>query len=627
MKRCMTLALLALLAGCGGASSEPKPAGAGAVRDVVVVLKGGEEPLPFDPRGGRLTLVTQEIARLVGHPIVLELDTALSPELRSSLEESVLASFETVARELTLLSKEDPEMFAKARRIERIVCAYDAVAKESEGTVQRDGAVLAVRSPPDRFPLLERWVVTEAVYNAFIGDLDARWGEADPAKLAPRERAPWFGYMAKTRPGYGYLWISTRAKRPGASWDQLRVEHVGRIVDLAKVVDPADPLSRRVRRFLLEHASMLVGVQAERWASSHKADPGVVRRVAGAYESWLNQTVASFDDEERRIAAHALLGPSNGFGSSRDDDRRAAFPGFDRFAFGLSIYDAWVKDGAQTSLPPGPRSELFKDVVCPVKRRSIDDTDAEREIRYGCSAFFELLLDDDTLRGRLADTIAKRRDTRLLETALLNFGTKHAPQALALLDALKEESLFHHGAKVLFHDLARRDDVKSALEKEAPHWWRDVPARRGLSLLVMARQWEHLHEHYGDNQWTRFVAEFGGPVPRDVFAAYLAEGPRAIEMAPKIWPALAKGQDRDELVAKSLTVLLAQDRNARSSRTGPMLVLLRQRLCNEKNAAGLSTIRASLLRWRAEHDSEADVAAVSNALADFTLERCVKAAK
>ncbi|MDF2696123.1 MAG: hypothetical protein K0S65_4506, partial [Labilithrix sp.] len=123
------------------------------------------------------------------------------------------------------------------------------------------------------------------------------------------------------------------------------------------------------------------------------------------------------------------------------------------------------------------------------------------------------------------------------------------------------------------------------------------------------------------------VAEFGGPVQRDVFAAYLAEGPSAIEMAPKIWPALAKGTDRDDLVAKSLPILLARDREARSSRTGPVLVLLRQRLCDEKNATGLSTVRASLLRWRAEHDDETDAAVVSNALADFTLERCAKPAK
>lgn len=606
-------ALACLVAACGGAGAggraEPSQGPPGGIRDVVVVLKGSSEPLPFDPRGGRLTIVTQEIARLLGHPIVLELDAALSPELVASLEETVLASFETVARELVLLQREDPEMFAKARAIERVACVYDAVAKESEGKLEESGKVLVVRSPPDRFPLLERWVVTQAVYDAHIGDLEARWGEADPSRLAPREQAPYFAYMTKSRPGAGYLWVAARAK-DGGRWNQLRVEHVGRILALAAAVDPREPLARKVRRFLLDDVRFVGGLQGERGARD--VDPAVVRRVVAAYESWLARSVPALDDEERLVLTRAVLDKHSG--------SEVVLPGFDRFAFGMSIWDAWVKDGARIELPPGPRGELHRSVVCPVKRRG----EAETEIRYGCSAFFEAVLGDDALRARLAETIAQRRDARLLEIALLNLGYGQGPRALALVESMKDEALFRHGAGVLFHDLARRDDVKNALEKAAPRWWRDAPGRRGLTLLVMARQWEHLGAHYGDNQWTRFVAEFGGRVPSDVFAAYLAEGARAVEMAPTLWTALTKDKERDELLAKSLPVLLGRDRDARSSRARPMLVLLRGRLCEEKNAAGLETFRATLERWRSAHPD--DAAAVSNAVADFTLARCAKPA-
>ena len=400
--------------------------------------------------------------------------------------------------------------------------------------------------------------------------------------------------MTKTRPGAGYLWIATRAKKPDGSsrWDELRVEHVGRIVKLAGVVEPKGPLARKVNRFLLESASFLGGLESER-GSSREVDTALVRRVVGAYEAWLNQSLASFDDEEKQLLERTLFEKRSG--------SEVSFPGFDRFAFGMSIYDAWSKDGARVELPTGPRGELYKRVVCPAKRRG----EAETEIRYGCSAFFALALQEDALRARLADAIAKRRDPRLLETALLNLGYGQGPQALALVEAMKDDGLFRHGVNVLFHDLARRDDVRSALEKAAPRWWRDAPSRRGLTLLVMARQWDHLHAHYGDNQWTRFVAEFGGPVQRDVFAAYLSEGARAIEMAPKMWPALAKGSERDELVAQSLPILLGRDREAGSSRAGPVLVLLRTRLCEEKNAGGLATIRGALERWRSAHPDDA----------------------
>jgi hypothetical protein len=94
-------------------------------------------------------------------------------------------------------------------------------------------------------------------------------------------------------------------------------------------------------------------------------------------------------------------------------------------------------------------------------------------------------------------------------------------------------------------------------------------------------------------------------------------------MAPKIWPALAKGADRDDLVAKSLPILLTRDRDARASRAGPALVLLRTRLCGEKNAAGLAAMRASIERWSKANPDDAPT--VSNALADFTLARCAKA--
>jgi hypothetical protein len=135
-------ALLATALGCGGGTITP--AKHGGIRDVVIVLKGSDEPLPFDPRGGRLTIVTQGITRTVGHPVILELDTALSPELKASLEETVLASFETIARELVLLRDEDPEMFARARAVERVVCSYDAAAKQRSGALQEIGMVFVV---------------------------------------------------------------------------------------------------------------------------------------------------------------------------------------------------------------------------------------------------------------------------------------------------------------------------------------------------------------------------------------------------------------------------------------------------------------------------------------------------
>ncbi len=588
MKRACSL--LVLLAACAG--NPPPSASTGGIRDVVVVLKGSSRPLPFDPRGGRLTVVTREVTALVGHPVVFELDTALSPALVASLEETVLASFETLVRELVLLRKEDPESFAHARRIERVVFVYDAVAKGSEATLAEDGTRLVVRSPPDRFPLLEPWVLSSAVQAAAVKDLDARWGEADPARLAPREQRAWFEYMTKTRPGAGYLWIANRAKRSG-SWEDLRAEHVARIMQLV----PADPsLARKVRRFLVESASYVGDL-------AHTPHGSPRRRAYDAYVAWLERSLGAFDDDEKLVLERALV------------EHETSFPDFDRLAFGLAVFDAWVKEGA----PMPPRSDVQKGVVCGVKRRSVEDADDAREIHYSCSRLFAAVVADEGSRRRLAETIARRRDTKLLEVAL--FSARRGPEAISLLDGLGDEALFRHGFDVLFHDHARRDDVKSALDDAAPRWWRDAPGRRALPLLVIARRTGALHVHYGDNQWTRFVGEYGGPIAPSLLAAFLATGTRAVELAPTMWPALAKGTERDELVARSLPVLLAQDREARTTRTPPVLSLLRRRLCAEKNAAAMARVRSVLERWRGEHPD--DAATVANAIQDFTLARCV----
>ncbi|MBX3233104.1 MAG: hypothetical protein KIT84_13120 [Labilithrix sp.] len=550
----------------------------GAITDVVVVLKGSSEPLPFDPRGGRLTKVTSDVAQLVGHPIVLELDTALSPELSASLEESVLASFETIVRELVLLQKEDPAMFAKARGIERVACRYDAVARDTEGELTSGGKVLSVRSPPDRFPLLARHVLVDAVYTAYIGDLDARFGDADPTRLPARERGAYFDYMTSSRPGRGYLWIA--ARRRGENDAQLREEHLARLLRFAGAVDAKSDL----------------GVKARRWLLSELQYVGVGTR---AYVAWLDQNAATFSDEEKLTLAKKVF------------DRRdaAALPGFDATSFGFAVYDQWAAGKVH--------GDLEKVVVCPQKRRG----EAETEIHYGCSGFFESLFKTDAGRDALARRAAS--DARLLEVALLNLGHGQGKEAVAFMNLLaRTEQSFHEAGRILFHDYARRDDVRDALEAAAPAWWRDLPKQRGFALLVMARRNEQLHPHYADGQWTRWTAEFGGAVKGDVLASFLAEGPRAVEMVPNMWLAFAKGAERDELVARSLPLLLDRDRAARTSRATAPLALLRTRLCAEKSAASLATMRTALDRWTKDHPDAPS--AVSNAVADYQLPRCTK---
>ena len=549
------IAIAALLAACG--HPEPAQAPTGAITDVVVVLKGSSEPLPFDPRGGRLTIVTRQISGLVGHPIVLELDTALSPELRASLEETVLASFETIARELVMLQKDDPEMFAVAKGITRVECHYDAVAKESDGELTERGTVLTVTSPPDNFPLLERGVLMDAVYDAHIAELDKRFANMDPTRIPEGQREAWFTYATKRHP----------------------YEHVGQLIRFSATVDPRSALGIKVRKWLVDDINYLVTQK------SFKAD----------YGAWLNRNLGYLDQDDKVRIARKVF----------DGSQALVLPGFDRFGFGMGIYDDWLAGKVH--------GELEKLVVCPQTRRG----EAETEIHFGCSRFFPVAFDES---DRFADVVVKRNeDHRLLEIALLNLGYNQGPQSVAFVTKLApHRALFEDGVRILFHDHQRRDDVKSALDEIAPKWWRDLPNERGLVLLIMGRRAEDYDPGYGDERWRRFTKEFGGPVERDVMTSFFAEGPRAIEMAPQMWLAFQKGTDRDELVAQNLPALFTRP----SAKVTSALRLLRRRYCDEKDASGMSQARAVLDQYARSHPDAP--ATVSNAVVDFTLQRCAK---
>jgi hypothetical protein len=295
----------------------------------------------------------------------------------------------------------------------------------------------------------------------------------------------------------------------------------------------------------------------------------------------------------------------------------AALPGFDRFAFGMTIVDEWARAGHPVSGPPGPRTKLFQTVVCPAAR-SVGATTTNR---YGCSDFFAQALHVEADRKRLRDAALARRDPALVDAIVLNLGYGAGADALAFVESLSaDDALFRRGMRVLFDDLARRDDVRNALESAALRWWRDAPARRGAAVYVFARRYARLEASYGDEQWKRLVPELGGPLSRDVYASYLAEGPGAIALAPTLWPALAKGTYRAELLARALPELLARDREARTSRGPKMLAALRGRLCGERDAAGMAAVRAEVARWVRAHPD--DSASLSNALSDLSLDRC-----
>lgn len=589
---------------------------------MVVVRQGSQVPLPFDPRGGRLTRVTGELRAMLGHPVVLELDTALSPEIAAHFEETVLASFETLLRELTAVRAKSERLFMEAAWLERVVVTYDAVARESRGELVKGKKVLLVRAPPDRFPLLEPGIVTEAIFDLALREAEARYGEASPGWLSESEAEAWFAYMTETS-----AWMrvrSTKTARAEASAkgfdldDTLRLAHLERIARYGLRVNHKSALGQRVKAWLLE--ALDVADRTPRPGRlANRADPEVSERVAKAYDAWLRSAAESFDTRDHlavlRVIERRVRDCGEGCAA------RAPFPSIDLFASGIAVHDDWARSGAPVEPPATAQGDAWRFVVCPAARKN-----GSPGLPSSCSRWVDVALSDPEWRGRLAEVILSKKNERLLETVFLNASSRTGKNAPLLLDALgRDERLFGVGAKLLAVDQARNDAVTNALETEAAGWWKAHPSRRGLVLFLAARRWERTGLHYADSDAPRFAAERGGPVAGDALARFLAFGPRAAELAPFAWKALARSAERDEAVARATTGLLERDRQEHTTHATLTLTRLRRRLCEEKNASGLAALRSELERWaKARPD---DAASVSNAIADATLAKCPRPAE
>ncbi len=608
------VALLALACGAPDPGTRAPEAG---IRDVVILKQGSQVPLPFDPRGGRLTRVTGELFAMLGHPVVLELDTALSPEIAAHFEETVLASFETLLRELASVKARSPRLFAEAAWVERVVVTYDAVATESRGELVKGKKVLLVRAPPDRFPLLVPGVVTEAIFELALREAEARYGEASPGRLPESEAEAWFSYMTETS-----AWIRVRstksarteAREKGLDLDDtLRLAHLERIARFGIHTNAKSALGQKVKAWLLE-AFDVADRTPRPGRLADRADPDVSERAAKAYDAWLRGAAGSFDTRDHLTVLRVLERRVRDCGETCA--AKAPFPSVDLFASGIAVHDDWVRSGAPVEPPATAQGDAWRFVVCPSARKA-----GSPGLPSSCSPWVDVALTDPEWRRRLAEVILAKRNERLLETVLLNASSRSGKHAPLLLDAVgRDERLFGVGARLLAVDQARNDAVANALEAEAAGWWRPHPSRRGLVLFLAARRWERAGLHYADSDAPRFAAEHGGPAGGDALARFFAFGPRSAELAPFAWKALARSGERDEGVARAATSLLDRDRHDHTTQASLTLARLRRRLCEEKNANGLATLRAELERWARAHPD--DTASVANAIADATLAKC-----
>src|SRR5258708_29879047 len=167
---------------------------------VSVVILPSPDALPFDPADARLAAATEQLAAIARHPVVFEFDVALLPDWRSSFQQVLIESVESVARDLDVLAREEPRVLAHgAPLLERVVSRYDAIAaSEPVGKLDPAARVLTLTGPAS-FSGVERGYVQAALEDEYARWVAERWATARPQEIAAADRDAYFEFLTDGR--------------------------------------------------------------------------------------------------------------------------------------------------------------------------------------------------------------------------------------------------------------------------------------------------------------------------------------------------------------------------------------------------------------------------------------------
>ncbi len=614
MTRSRWLAVLACVAAgaCGGTSH------VAVKNDVAITITPGDgDQLPFDPRAARLQSATAQVTALAGHPIAIQIDAAVASSLRADFERQLVAAMEEIARSLTVWKKEEPSAFPRTVAALRwIECRYRATVKEPSATFDPEAFVLRIDLGAHPAALVPRGVMFEAFADEDDRYRDREYGAKTPDSVQSTERRAYFDYLVRTRPGYGSLYERKfRDALRGLPSEEAfarspRADVIVRVVRLYELAKGNDPeLEAKSRAWLFEqlqyyfheayrrHAKALAGFDAK----------SPFRLAESAYARWLAGALPTASTTERLLAVRKMF----------DLDADRAYPGVDRFAFGLGIVDAWRRAGRpQTATADDPESKIFDEVVCP----SVYDASGRSSRARSCSSasigFLAFATRDAESCTRLARALDERDDAdlaRQLFTALrarpVRMRDDRDGTVVPYLEVLHgldpKRRSFREGIDVLARDRDR------ALDAEGAYLWKAYPDERGRALLLLGQSKRDFGEHNGDDYWREFEKRFGASIDAKILGQMLDHGRIAFELVPKLWLGLERGFSRMDVLVPRLDALLPDAAAPEGMPVLRTLSAIVTRLCADRNgAADLAKLHSYLVQRTAARPSEAQALAI-----------------
>lgn len=579
--------LACTLLACGPSPAAPANAPSGTL---VVVVRQGPARVPFDPKVARIQRANQDLARVLGHSIQIELDGALLPQTHDDAEDVIARLVESVARDLDALQRADPRAHAFARvHFERLVVRYapgEAAAREDPwrpGGAKLDAATktVDVARADARWLALERGEIFGVLRRAHSAESDARYADVMPASLPADEHRSWFDYHAhEARRG---------SKEKLGAIDALRVRGMVSLHRLALRANDQG-LARDVRAWLIHAASDFASTYHHHAAEVESAPSDAPFHRAEA--EWVAWTVAELPRmtiaERGAIATHLFVVDFRKGQHERDRFFARAFPGIDPMAFSADAVDAWIAAGRPLQGEP-----YFDHIVCPAK---VERTDGRPRFGHEArcdGAFYRWALADRTREEALVTNMLSRGDIGFATAAFTAAHRTLRDEADYLRFLRRFElapSLWKVGADVHREGVYRPSPV---LLEESRRLWRERPATRGHALLWFARHIEGSYEP--EKEWPDLHQ--GTLADEATLRAYLDLGWEAFELLPKAWKGIAKTRRRIGHITEHARELIAAGIRARPGGrdVAGTLAAIARLLCEENATSEVAELRAFAL--------------------------------
>jgi hypothetical protein len=260
-------------------------------------------------------------------------------------------------------------------------------------------------------------------------------------------------------------------------------------------------------------------------------------------------------------------------------------PELDRVRLALAFFE---------QRPPTDEGEFdaFDQALCVYEEKQ-----GKIERNRSCADVYGFLTETDARSEQLVLALAKVKRRELLIAALVN-AEKHMPSLLAALER-KGGALYADALHMLVDlDSYKFRDQVYVLRAEVTRVWPKRADLRPILLRLIAL--DYAKSGYRDEQFAKLPDEFG-PLDAALFAQFLDDSPRAVELAPQMWPALRNVAIPFEIVAPRLDRLI-EKRGLEASKTIAALV---RRACEAKDLEGLRVIQVVLQKRAHAGDKDA----------------------